>query len=59
MKIQPYRSHWGPGAYATSVSPGFKRFWKQRGHRLFRRLSKEALREGTEPPQRISVDDGT
>lgn len=62
MKVQPYRSHWlrrsmGPAGHRGAA----KRYWKRRGHRLFRRLTKLALhtRRLDRMPWKVSVDDGT
>ncbi|MDP3063276.1 MAG: hypothetical protein Q8O40_08725 [Chloroflexota bacterium] len=62
MKLQPYRSHWRKADMHIAGWRGrARRTWKQQTHRLYRRLTNEALRAGVEEllPHKISVDDGT
>lgn len=60
MKFQPYRSHWSRYSFNVAGWRGeSRRWWKQHTHRLYRRLTREAIRAGEETPYKISVDDGS
>ena len=59
MKFQPYRSLWGHGDGHYGYPGAGRRYWKRRGHKLFRHLNRQALRFGGDLPYRVSVDDGS